>query len=47
MERFLFSIGEFFYTTKPAKIPLNLLSCCIKRLLSDGFNMEVTKTFLS
>src|SRR6218665_3172068 len=38
-ERFLFSSGKFFYRTKPAKILLNLPNSCIKRLLSDGFNM--------
>ena len=35
----LFSSGEFFYPTKSAKILLNLLNSCIKRLLGDGFNM--------
>ena len=42
-ERFLFSSGENFYPTKPAKILLNLLNFSIKRLLSDGFNMAVIK----
>jgi len=32
-------VVTFFYATKPAKILLNLLNSCIKRLLSDGFNM--------
>ena len=36
---FLFSSEEFCYPTKFAKILLNLLNFCIKRLLSDGFNM--------
>ena len=40
---FLFSSGETFYPTKPAKILLNLLDFSIKRLLSDGFNMAVIK----
>ena len=40
---FLFSSGEIFYPTKPAKILLNLLNFSIKRLLSDGFNMAVIK----
>jgi len=44
--RFLFSSGEIFYPTKPAKIRLNLLNSCIKRLLSDEFNMAGTKNFL-
>ena len=39
MERFLFSISEFFYPTKPAKILLNLLDSYIKPLISDGFNV--------
>src|SRR6218665_150362 len=43
LERFLFSSGEIFYPTKPAKILLNLLKFSIKRLLSDGFNMAVLK----
>jgi len=43
LERFLFSIGEFFYPTKPAKNLLNLLNFSIKRLLSDGFNMAAIK----
>ena len=42
-ERFLFFSGEIFYPTKPAKILLNLLNSCIKRLLSDGFNMAAIK----
>ena len=42
-ERYLFSSGEIFYPTKPAKILLNLLNFSIKRLLSDGFNMAVIK----
>src|SRR6218665_802327 len=41
LERFLFSIGKICYPTKPAKILLNLLNFCIKRLLSDGFNVAV------
>ena len=36
---FLFSSGDIFYPAKPAKILLNLLNSCIKRLFSDGFNM--------
>src|SRR6218665_3022121 len=43
LERFLFSNGEFFYPTEPAKILLNLLNFCIKRLLSYGFNMAAIK----
>src|SRR6218665_3605656 len=43
LERFLFSSGEIFYATKPAKILLNLLNFSIKRLLSDGFNIAVLK----
>src|SRR6218665_644260 len=43
LERFLFSSGEFFYPTKPAKILLNLLNFSVKRLLSDGFNIAVIK----
>ena len=43
LERFLFSSGEIFYPTKPAKILLNLLNSSIKRLLSDGFNMAAIK----
>ena len=43
LERFLFSSGEILYPSKPAKILLNLLNSCIKRLLSDGFNMEAIK----
>src|SRR6218665_2148101 len=39
LDRFLFSIGKYFYPTKHAKILLNLLNFCIKKLLSDGFNM--------
>src|SRR6218665_2170415 len=42
-ERFLFSSGKICYLTKPAKILLNLLNSCIKRLLSDGFNMAAIK----
>src|SRR6218665_1498211 len=45
LERFLFSSGEIFYPTKPAKIPLNLLNFSIKRLLSDGFNMAAIKFY--
>jgi len=47
LERFLFSSGEIFYNTKPAKIPLNLLNSCIKRLLSDEFNMAAIKHSLT
>src|SRR6218665_3033790 len=36
---FLFSSGEILYRAKHAKILLNLPNSCIKRLLSDGFNM--------
>src|SRR6218665_749036 len=43
LERFLLLSYEIFYPTKPAKILLNLLSSCIKRLLSDELNM----TFVS
>ena len=43
LERFLFSSGEMFYPTKPAKILLNLLNFSIKRLSSDRFNMAVIK----
>jgi len=43
LERFLFSSGEIFYATKPAKTLLNLLNFSIKRLLSDGFNMAAIK----
>src|SRR6218665_3524456 len=39
LELFLFSCGDLFYPTKPAQILLSLLNSCIKRLLSDGFNM--------
>jgi len=39
----LFSSGELFYTIKPAKILLNQLNSCIKRLLSDRFNMAAIK----
>src|SRR6218665_1944200 len=39
LERFSVSSGEILYSTKPAKILLNLLNSCIKRLLSDEFNM--------
>ena len=43
LEHFLFSNGDIFYPTKPAKILLNLLNSCIKRLLSDGFTMAAIK----
>jgi len=33
LERFLFSSGDFFYPTKPAKILRNVLNSGIKRLL--------------
>jgi len=46
LERFLFSSGETFYPTKPSKILLNLLNSCMKRLLSDGFNMAAMKNSL-
>ena len=32
-------VTNFFYPTKPSKILLNLLNSCIKRLVSDGFNI--------
>jgi len=40
-------MAKFFYPTEPTKIlqSLNLLSSCIKRLLSDGFNMAALKNF--
>ena len=40
---FLFSSGEILYRAKHAKILLNLPNSCIKRLLSDGFNMAAIK----
>ena len=40
---FYFLVENFCYPTKPAKILLNLLHFSIKQLLSDGFNMAVTK----
>jgi len=43
LERFLFSSGEIFYPTEPDKILLNLLNSCIKRLISDEFNMAAIK----
>jgi len=43
LERFLFSSGEIFYPTKPAKTLLNLLNSCIKRLLSEEFKMAAIK----
>jgi len=43
---FLFSSGEFFYRTKPAKFLLNLLNSCIKWLLSDRFNIAAIKNTL-
>src|SRR6218665_2331974 len=36
---FYFLVVNFSYPTKSAKILLNLLNSCIKRLLGDGFNM--------
>src|SRR6218665_3902249 len=42
---FIFS-GDISYPTKPAKILLNLQNSCIKRLLSDGFNMAAIKNSL-
>jgi len=44
LERFLYASGDIFYLTKPAKILLNLLNSCIKRPLSDGFNIPATCT---
>jgi len=43
LERFLFFSGEILYPIKPAKILLNLLNYCIKRPLSDEFNMAAIK----
>src|SRR6218665_1528892 len=43
LERFLFSSGEIFYPSKPAKILLSVLNICIKPLLSDGFNKAAMK----
>jgi len=37
---FLFSSGEIIYLTKPAKILLNLVKSCIKRLYKD---MDLTR----
>jgi len=45
LERFLFSSGEIFHPTEPAKILLNLINSRIKRLLSDGFNMTATAVY--
>jgi len=45
LERILFFSGEIVYPTKPAKILLHLLSSCIKRLLSDKFNMAAIQKF--
>ena len=39
-------MANFFYPTKPAQIPLNLLNSCIKRLLGDGFNIEAIKSYV-
>jgi len=44
LERFLFSNGDIFYLTKPAKILLNMLNSCIQRLLSYGFNVVAIKS---
>src|SRR6218665_3464068 len=46
LEGFLFSSGEIFYPTKFAKILLNLLNFCIKRLLSDGINIAAIQNSL-
>ena len=46
LECYLFFSGKTLYPTKPAKILLNLLNSCIKRLLSDGFNMTAIKNSL-
>ena len=46
LEGFLFSSAEYFHPTKPAKILLNRLNSCIKRLLSDGFNTVTIKNSL-
>src|SRR6218665_2085692 len=46
LERFYFLVREFCYPTKFAKMLLNLLNFCIKRLLSDGFNMAAIATSL-
>ena len=43
---FYFLVANFFYPTKPAKIVLNLLDSCIKRLFSGGFNMEAIQNSL-
>ena len=43
LERFLFSSGEIAYPIKLAKVLLNLLNSCIKRLLSEGFNIAAMK----
>src|SRR6218665_355339 len=43
LECYLFFSGKTLYPTKPAKILLNLLNSCIKRLLSDGFNIAAIK----
>src|SRR6218665_253149 len=43
---FLFSNGEIFSPTKPAKILLNLLNSCRKRLLSERFNMAPIRNSL-
>jgi len=34
LERFYFLVAKFVYSTKPAKILLNLLNSCRKRFLS-------------
>jgi len=34
------------YPTKPVKIILNLINSCIKRLLSDGFNIAAIQNSL-
>src|SRR6218665_211775 len=39
LQHFLFSSGTFLSPTKPAKILLNLLNSCTKRLLNDGFKI--------
>ena len=46
LERSLFSSVESFFPSKPAKILINLLNSCIKRLLSDGFNMAAIKKLM-
>src|SRR6218665_2394209 len=42
---FYFLVAKYFILLNLLRILLNLLNYCIKRLLSDGFNMAATKKF--